>query len=153
MHTISDFEDMLALLERHGVQYLIVGGLAFIYHAKPRYTKGMDIWVESSDENVRRANAALAEFGSPHVFGLGNPDQILQLGVAPSRIDLLLTVQGVRFPTAWRKRVRDSYGRVEANWIDIDSLIRAKRGIDNPPHQEDVRVLHEVRRLQRRRET
>jgi hypothetical protein len=39
VRSVQDFEDLLALLERHGVRYLIIGGLAFIYHAKPRYTK------------------------------------------------------------------------------------------------------------------
>ena len=39
MDTIDDFEDLLSLLEMQKVQYLIVGGLAFIFHAKPRYTK------------------------------------------------------------------------------------------------------------------
>ncbi len=151
MRAIGDFEDMLALLERHKVQYLIIGGVAFIYHAKPRYTKDMDLWLESSDENVQRANLALAEFGSPTLFDLGNPDQILQIGVAPNRIDLLLEVTAVRFETAWGKRIRDDYGSVTTNWIDIDSLIRAKRGIDNPRHQEDVRVLLQVKRLRKRK--
>jgi sugar phosphate isomerase/epimerase len=36
MESIRDFEDMLELLEKHGVEYLIIGGLAFIYHAKPK---------------------------------------------------------------------------------------------------------------------
>ncbi len=35
MRAVSDFEDMLSLLGEHDVRYLIVGGLAFIYHAKP----------------------------------------------------------------------------------------------------------------------
>ena len=42
MDTVQDFEDLLALLERHEVRYLIIGRLAFIYHAKPRYTKDRD---------------------------------------------------------------------------------------------------------------
>jgi hypothetical protein len=29
----------VSLLARHGVRYLVIGGLAFIYHAKPRFTK------------------------------------------------------------------------------------------------------------------
>lgn len=43
MDTVQDFEDLLELLERHEVEYLIIGGLAFIYHAKPRYTKDMNV--------------------------------------------------------------------------------------------------------------
>ena len=45
METIHDFEDLLMLFDQHDVRYLIVGGLAFIYHAKPRYTKDMDLWL------------------------------------------------------------------------------------------------------------
>ena len=43
MDAIQDFEDMLQLLDKHEVRNLIIGGLAFIYHAKPRYTKDMDL--------------------------------------------------------------------------------------------------------------
>ena len=35
MDAIQDFEDFLDLLDRHGFRNLIIGGLAFIYHAKP----------------------------------------------------------------------------------------------------------------------
>jgi hypothetical protein len=146
METIQDFEDMLHLLDKHKVRYLIIGGLAFIYHAKPRYTKDMDLWVDAAPQNVKRANKALAEFGSPFALDLENVEAILQLGVAPDRIDFLLHVTGVRFETAWKKRIQGRYGNAKAKWIDLDSLIRIKSRIDNPRHQEDIRVLREVRR-------
>lgn len=145
MDTIQDFEDMLELLDKHRVRYLIIGGLAFIYHAKPRYTKDMDLWIDSSPNNIRRANAALSEFGSPILMDPQKTEEILQLGVAPDRIDLLLYVNGVTFEDAWGKRLPGIYGTAKANWIDIDSLIQIKRHIDNPRHQEDVRVLREVK--------
>jgi len=145
--TIQDFEDMLQLLNEHEVEYLIIGGLAFIYHAKPRYTKDIDIWIGPAADNIARANRALQEFGSPFLIEPDDPDQIVQIGIAPDRIDLMLTIPGVRFETAWRKRILDNYGNVATNWMDIDSLIRSKRRIDNPRHQEDVRVLLEVKKM------
>ena len=48
METVRDFEDILELFARHRVRYLIVGGLAFIYHAKPRYTKDIDLWIDAT---------------------------------------------------------------------------------------------------------
>jgi hypothetical protein len=150
MDTVQDFEDMLQLLEKHGVRYLIIGGLAFIYHAKPRYTKDMDIWIDPAAENVNQANKALAEFGSPFLLDLKNNREILQLGVAPDRIDLLRRVVGVQFETAWKNRIRARYGRAEANWIGLDDLIRIKRRIDHPRHREDVRVLCEVKKMLKR---
>lgn len=151
METIRDFEDILALLHRHRVQYLIVGGLAFIYHAKPRYTKDIDLWINPTRQNIERANRALAQFGSPELLEFNAPGQILQLGVPPNRIDLILQMPGLRFATAWQKRVRGRYGRVQANWIDLDSLIRIKARIRHPRHQEDVRVLRQIKRMKRRR--
>jgi len=146
METIHDFEDMLLLLEKHQVRYLIIGGLAFIYHAKPRYTKDMDLWLDPILENVKRANKALAEFGSPFLLTPEKKEEILQIGIAPDRIDLLCNVTGAKFEAAWEKRIRGNYGKVVANWIDLDSLIHIKSKIDHPRHKEDARVLREVRK-------
>lgn len=145
METVQDFEDLLELLERFEVRYLIIGGLAFIYHAKPRYTKDMDLWIGPDPENIARANRALTEFGSPHLLEPGRPDEILQLGVAPNRIDLLQDPDGLEFEEVWPRRVKGRYGRAKVYWIDLDSLIAIKSQIDHPRHQEDARVLRQVR--------
>ena len=150
MDAIADFEDMLALLGEHGARYLIVGGLAFIYHAKPRYTKDMDLWVDPAEANIMRVNRALIEFPSPQLLTPGRREEILQLGVAPSRIDLLQSLGDADFDVAWSRRVKDRYGSVDANWIDLDTLAAIKRAIDHPRHQEDARILDEVRRLRER---
>ena len=151
MATIQDFEDMLLLLHKYRVHYLIIGGLAFIYHAKPRFTKDIDLWIGPSTENVEIANRALTKFGSPVLLSPKDPNQIVQIGVVPDRIDLLLKVPGVRFQTAWKKRIHGHYGKAPANWVDLDTLIRTKRRIDDPRHREDVRILLGVKRLKKRR--
>lgn len=152
MDTVSDFEDLLAALDKHRVRYLIIGGLAFIYHAKPRYTKDLDLWVDPAADNIERANAALEEFGSPHSLSGGSPEEILQLGVPPNRIDLLMSTGEFLFADAWPRRERAPYGDAPACWIDLDTLIEIKRQIDHPRHQEDVRVLEAVRRRRNRKE-
>ena len=147
MKTVRDFEDILSLFAEHEVRYLIVGGLAFIYHAKPRYTKDMDLWVDADPGNVVRVNRALAEFGSPELLDPDRPDEILQLGADPNRIDLLRDVIDIDFARSWERRIRGRYGDAPANWIDLDSLIAIKSRIDHPRHQEDVRVLRMVKAL------
>ena len=152
MDAIQDFEDFLELLDRHGVRYLIIGGLAFIYHAKPRFTKGIDVWLDPALDNLARANAALAEFGSPHLLNLSDEDEILQLGVAPNRIDLMREAAPLAFEDAWPRRVEGAYGRARACWIAIEDLLAIKERIDHPRHQEDARVLRLVLERRRRRE-
>ena len=152
MDAVQDFEDFLDLLERHGVRYLIIGGLAFVYHAKPRFTKDIDVWVDPEPDNLARANAALADFGSPYLLNLSDANEILQLGVAPNRIDLLREAAPLAFEDAWRRRVEGAYGRARACWIAIEDLLAIKERIDHPRHQEDARVLRLVLERRRRRE-
>ena len=152
MDAIQDFEDFLELLERHDVRYLIIGGLAFIYHAKPRFTKDIHVWLDPEPDNLARANAALADFGSPYLLNLSDADEILQLGVAPNRIDLLRQAAPLAFEDAWRRRVEGTYGRARAWWIAIEDLLAIKERIDHPRHQEDARVLRLVLERRRRRE-
>ena len=152
MDAIQDYEDFLDLLDRHRVRYLIIGGLAFIYHAKPRFTKDIDVWLDPEPGNLARANAALAEFGSPLLLDVSNQDEILQLGVAPNRIDLLREAPPLAFHDAWHRRVEGTYGRAIACWIGIEDLLAVKERIDHPRHQEDARVLRLVIERRRRRE-
>ena len=97
MDTVEDFEDLLEIFERFEVRYLVIGGLAFIFHAKPRYTGGTDLWIDPDPANVSRANQALVAFGSPYLLDPANSEEILQLGVAPNRIDLLRAPEGPTF--------------------------------------------------------
>lgn len=151
METISDFEDLLTALHHHRVRYLIIGGFAFIYHAKPRFTKDMDLWIDPAPRNIARANAALAEFGSPYLLDSGNREQILQLGLPPNRIDFLQSVGTLDFGHTWEKRERGAYGHVMANWIDLDSLLAIKENIPDPRHQIDAECLRKVRAEKKRK--
>ena len=149
MDAIRDFEDLLMLMDKHNVRYLVVGGMAFIFHAKPRFTKDMDLWIDPAPDNVGRANAALSEFGSPYQLDTGKVDQVLQLGLPPNRIDLLQSVGALDFSDAWEKRDRGVYGSVTANWIDLESLIAVKECIPDPRHQSDAKCLRKVREIRK----
>jgi|GEM_PF-4884817 len=43
----SEFREMLSLLEQEGVEYLLVGGLAYSEYAEPRYTKALIFGLQS----------------------------------------------------------------------------------------------------------
>src|SRR5438477_645941 len=101
----KDFEELFACLNAHGVRAIIVGGYAFAFHAKPRYTKDVDLFVEPTAENAGRIIQALNEFGFGDV-GLAasdflKPGAIIQLGVPPNRVDFVTAIDGVTFEEAW----------------------------------------------------
>lgn len=127
----KDFEELFACLNARAVRAVIVGGYAFAFHAKPRFTKGIDIFVDSAADNVDRLLAALTDFGFGEV-GLTPGDflragAIVQLGVAPNRVDLLTTIDGVSFGEAWEGRATGLYGTTLVSYLGRAELIRNKR--------------------------
>jgi hypothetical protein len=144
MSVTSDFRDLLYFLEKHEARYLVIGGYAFAFHAIPRYTKDLDLFVDPSPGNVVRANKALADFGAPLLLDSRRPGDIVQLGIEPSRVDLLLEIGPMDFETAWNSRVRGTYGDVEVNWVGIEGLIQSKRIAGRPRDLEDVETLERI---------
>jgi hypothetical protein len=63
MKAEKDFEELFALFNKHRVRYCIVGSYAVAFHARPRYTKDIDILIEASPKNSRSVVRALNEFG------------------------------------------------------------------------------------------
>jgi len=61
--------------------------------------------LEASSENAARVHAALTSFGAPvgdlTLSDLANAEMVYQIGVAPSRIDILMGVSGIEFREAW----------------------------------------------------
>ncbi len=145
MRVTEDFHDLLFLLEQEDVRYLIIGGYAYSLHAEPRYTKDLDIWIEPTAQNVQRANRALGEFGSPDELDHREMTVILQIGIEPNRIDLLLSVMGVDFLEAWADRVRAPYGDLAVNWMGLDSLVKSKSSTGRRRDDADVAVLTKIR--------
>lgn len=147
-----DFEEFLASCNAHGVRYLVVGAHAVAFHSHPRATKDLDIFIEPSAVNAERLLAAIREFFGGADLGftvedLTNPDTILQLGVAPARIDLLSSLDGIEsFEQAWHRRTDAPYGSVEAHYISLDDLIAAKRSAGRDQDRADLENLERARR-------
>lgn len=145
MSVSKDFEELLASLSVREVRALIVGGYAFAFHAKPRYTKDIDIWVEPTPENVERLLQALEDFGFGSlgltVDDFTEPGQFVQLGYPPNRIDLLTAIEGVSFEEAWAGRVEDFFGKEKVAFLGKEELIRNKKATGRPQDLADLAVL------------
>jgi hypothetical protein len=145
MEVQSDFRDLLALLNEHKVEYLVVGGYALAFHGAPRFTGDIDIFVRPNPENARRVLDALAAFG----FSFPNlteqdfqrPNKVVQLGVPPVRIDLITSLSGVSWEDAEASKEPGIFGDVPVCYIGRRQYIANKRAAGRKKDLADIEAL------------
>jgi hypothetical protein len=139
-----DFEEFVASLNARRVRYLIVGAYAVGFHVRPRATKDIDVLIDPTPTNAERVRAALADFLGSEAHGitvekLVSPRTLVVLGVAPVRIDILTSIDGVpSFAAAWRRRSEGKFGSAAAHYLSLDDLVRAKEAAGRPQDVADL---------------
>ena len=140
-----DYRDMLSLFNEEKVEYLVVGAYALAYHGLPRATGDIDIWIRRNAENAERVWQALSRFGVP-LFDLSQddftkPGIVLQIGLAPRRIDILTSIDGVSFEEAESEREQVEIEGISIPIIGRKHLLENKRATGRLQDQADVARL------------
>jgi len=152
----QDYKDLLSAFHAHGVKYLVVGGFAVIFHAQPRFTKDMDLFIKADPENANATYAALATFGAalqgirPEDFA--DRSSFFRFGRDPKGFDILPNIPGVDFDAAWERRVEtviDPATGLKANFISADDLIAAKLAAGRPQDLADADAIRKATESQR----
>jgi hypothetical protein len=140
-----DFRDLLAAFNAHGVEFLVVGAYALAAHGLVRATKDLDVWVRPDAGNAERVIAALVEFGAPlhdlTVDDLSRPGLIFQIGVEPIRIDVITSIDGVKFEAAWPHRLEAKFADQSAPILSREDMITNKRAAGRDQDLLDVKWL------------
>jgi len=141
----SDYEELFSTLNVYKVKYLVVGAHAVAFYAQPRFTKDLDVWVPTALNDSQRVYDALKAYGAP-LRGLtpksfAEPGMILQIGVAPVRVDIMTKVSGVSVGEAWKSRVKSRYGKTSIHMLGLSDLIKAKQASGRPQDKLDLATL------------
>jgi hypothetical protein len=141
----KDWREFLELLNSRGVDYIIVGAHSLALHGRPRYTGDLDILVRSTSENARLLVDLLNDFGFAESgfkeADFLKPDQLIQLGRAPARIDLLTSLSGVGSDEAFASKVSAELDGIPVSVLGKDALIRNKRAVGRPQDLVDIDTL------------
>lgn len=154
MQIEKDFEEFIGLLNKHKVKYCLIGAYAFAFYAIPRFTKDMDILVESSLENGNKIIKALHDFGFKSL-GLKTEDfsqkkRVVQLGQDPVRIDLLTSITGCTFAEIWKSKKRGFYGRHKVFFIGLNELIKNKKVTRRVQDKIDLAILKKIEKYRQK---
>lgn len=144
----SDFRDILSAFCEEKVEFLLVGAYAVAAHGLPRATGDIDLWISCTSDNAERVWRALEKFGAPlselSKQDLTTLDTVIQLGVAPHRIDILTQITGVDFAEAQSDGITVKIDGIDVPVISREHLLRNKKAVGRPQDHADVARLEEL---------
>ncbi|HEY2934425.1 MAG TPA: hypothetical protein VGK99_22025 [Acidobacteriota bacterium] len=142
----ADWRDFLRILIEQKVHFVLIGGIAVIHHGYPRTTGDLDVFYEPTRGNVIRLRSALDTFLETQ-FDLTEeelllPGRIVQLGVPPSRIDLINQIDAVSFAEAWSSAVQVEFEHTgQVPIIGREALIKNKLAVGRNRDKDDLEFL------------
>jgi len=144
----KDFEEFIRLLNKHRVQYMIVGGYALAFHGKPRYTGDIDIWIGISEQNASKLLKVIKDFGLASL-GFVKEDFlkegfISQIGRPPLRIDILNSIDGVDFDDAYKSVQIIELEELKVPYIGLGDFIKNKQATGRKKDLLDIKEIKKV---------
>lgn len=107
----------------------------------------MDILVKPDPKNAEKVLAALEEFGfgslSLTISDFQDPDKVVQLGVAPVRVDLITSLTGLSWQEVFSGKVQGTYGDVPVYYLGRKELISNKKALGRKKDLADIEALGE----------
>lgn len=155
--------ELIAVLARHDVDYVVIGGVATQVHGHRRTTMDLDLTPDPDPENLRRLGAALTELEARPVNGMEvgeisvtDPERLAIAAIVPplhtrhGQVHVLKEPKGARPFDEMRERalVVDLDG-TDVAIVSLDDLIRMKRAAGRPGDLDDIATLTGVERQRR----
>jgi len=144
----NDYKDILLALSNRKAKFLLVGAYAMAVHGYPRSTMDIDLWIKPDPENVILVLQALEDFGAPSdnltQNDLQKEELIFQIGVAPRRIDIITSVDGLKFDEALANSQTIEIEGIPIQVISITDLIKNKRSTGRNKDLVDAESLEDL---------
>jgi hypothetical protein len=146
-------------LDRHRVQYVLIGGLARVLQGTEELTRGTDIVPSTRGDNLPRLEAALQELdarrrdGRPLDLAEATDEPLVELATAAGEVNVVLTPDGTRgYDDLRRGANREPLGRgVRPQVASVGDLARMASAYDRERYHEQVRQLRRLTALERSR--
>ncbi len=148
MNLEPDFRDFVELLNKHTVEYMVVGGYALAFHGEPRFTGDMDIWIDCTEANAEKMVTVMKDFGAA---SLGftkedflNEGIIKQIGQPPLRIDILGEIDGVSYADAIKDKQYFKSQDLTIPFIGVTDFIKNKEAVGRKKDLDDVKKVRKA---------
>lgn len=159
---VGEIESILGVLNRAGVRYLVVGGVAVVLHGYLRTTADLDLIIQLDRDNVLRAIRALQdqhyrprapvaaeEFAEQQVRERWIQEKGLEVFTLWSpahpalEIDLFAS-EPFEFDTVYARALRVPLEKTKVTVIALEDLIALKQRVGRPRDLEDIAALESL---------
>ena len=139
----DDFREFIACLNDNSVHYLLLGGWAVGFYGNPRLTKDIDFLVSAEEDNLKKLQKALQQFGAPSVDTavLAEPGSVFRMGRPPIQIDIITQADGIDFNRCFINRSITTINGLEVSTISKEHLIANKKASGRPQDIADINFL------------
>ena len=148
-----DHREFLQLLNKHEVDYLLIGGVAVNLHGYHRSTGDFDVFIGSTTENKQKLVAAIEEFGyDPYEYQERAIDEITMFTLGErdgkGHIELTNRIAGITFEEAFQRvQIKEVEG-IMVKFFHYDDLIRSKLAASRFKDLSDVENLREIKQAE-----
>lgn len=148
----SEQASLFNAFHAHGVEYVIVGGIAVNAHGVQRNTRDLDIFIRPTVENAAATHKAFRSLGAPvddiDATDFLNDDNQFTLHLPYGTIDILPSIGEMPFDQAWRNRIETDFDGVSIWFISREDLIANKLQVGRHQDLSDAEKLQRLSALQ-----
>lgn len=151
MNLNKDFLDFIELLNKHKVEYMIVGGYAVGLHGHPRYTGDLDVWIKKGESNIDNLLLVIKDFGGPLLeidknkllanATKANPSPGISFGRDPIRIEVITAIDGVTFEDCNPRALIKDIAGISLRYIHYEDLKKNKLTTNRLRDKADIEEL------------
>jgi len=146
--------EICTLLNKHEVDYLLIGGVAVVYHGYTRSTADLDFWYNPTLTNFQRITNAIKEYGidvSDLERIIFDPKKtFLRFPTSAFQAEFLPAIPGdISFTTAKAKAEILKINNTQVFIIGYEDLIKNKLSTNRLKDQADVEELTKRRKGKR----
>jgi hypothetical protein len=151
-------DEIFACLDRRGVRYVLIGGLAAVLHGSPLTTVDADVCPQEEPENLERLAGALEELDArirtpdspggvrfPRDAAFLRGLQLLNLVTRYGDLDLAFRPAGTGgFSDLFARSVAMKIGNITLAVASLEDVIRSKEAANRPKDQRSLPVLRQL---------
>ncbi len=144
-------QDFLRILNKHEVEYLLIGGYAVNFYGYNRTTGDLDIWINKTEANKSKLVAAIEDFGyDVSQLALRSAEEILMFSLGsrnePGHIEITNQIAGIQFEHAYKQVQVKKVGDIPVKFIHYKDLIKNKLASARHKDLDDVENLKNINR-------